>query len=149
MSYDLSSKILLLLADARQEHTDDEIIDAIPVPLLKWLLDTYKIPKISDEYIKIFPDKKSVVRLEAALLLAYAKEYGSLSARVRRGQADAASQGRPIGRPRKGSIIEIWQLHREGLTSREISRKCGVSDATVSRYLHSECPPEATTKKAV
>lgn len=149
MSYDFSNKILLLLSDARQEHTrrgsdtgrpytDDEIIDSIPISTLTWLLETYKIPYGS-----------ATLRIAAHALLVFASEYWSLAARVRRGQADAASQGRPSGRPRKASIVDIWNLHREGLTSHEIARKCGVSDATVSRYLHSECPPEETTKKAV
>lgn len=73
-----------------------------------------------------------------AILATLAKqERIRLSERVKAGLDRARSEGRRLGRPRlpEATIAEIRQLHREGISKREIARRVRYSDGSGRRRL--------------
>src|ERR1700726_676871 len=61
--------------------------------------------------------------------------------RVRAGLRNARAKGKQLGRPRVSvSVSKILELRAEGLTLREIAKRCRISKTTVIRSLSKELP---------
>ena len=77
-------------------------------------------------------------------MLAVFAEFGRdiLRDRVQAGIDQARKGGKPHGRPMTAGTLlpEMKQLHKDGLSKREIAKRLGVSRTSVIRWL---CPNEA------
>ena len=61
--------------------------------------------------------------------------------RVKAGLRNARAKGRRLGRPRVSvSAIKIQELRAEGLTLRDIAKRCRISKTTVIRALQQGMP---------
>ena len=78
--------------------------------------------------------EREVIRERTAAGLEYARQHGTKS-------------GKPIGRPK---VVfprdEVLQLHREGLSGREIARRLDVGEGTVRRVLKDPVPQRGCAK---
>ena len=78
--------------------------------------------------------EREVIRERTAAGLEYARRHGTKS-------------GKPIGRPK---VVfprdEVLQLHREGLSGREIARRLDVGEGTVRRVLKDPVPQRGCAK---
>lgn len=122
--------ILMLLADQRRHYSDPEIVAAIPRVLLQWLLDSFQIPRASE----------SDLTLAGLKLMAIATEQTGLSQRISHGLQSAIEEGKAVGRPRKVNETEVWQLHDQGMTPKQIKKELqdrgiDVCENTIRRYI--------------
>lgn len=76
-------------------------------------------------------------RLQMQVFSAFAEyEKNVIKERVLSGLAKARSEGRVGGRPQKNlDMHKIYQLHREGLSLGQISKKIGIPKSTVAKRL--------------